>query len=73
MRVLGAGAVASVGLMGWDAMLHTVTLFVPREEALRLPWILYPTFPTWFAYDLFWASVHFGAAATLIAYWKSRA
>jgi hypothetical protein len=69
MPVLNVLTVLSLGLVAYDAMLHSVTLTVGRTDdglpTIDLPWLLFPTFPTWHAYDLVWAAVHFVALAVL--------
>lgn len=61
----------SLGLLAWDALLHSTALAVGRiaEECgmptVDLPWLLFPTFPGWAAYDAFWAAIHLGAFAVL--------
>lgn len=61
----------SLGLLAWDGILHSTTLAVGRiaEEcgmpAIDLPWLLFPTFPGWGAYDAFWAAAHLGAFVVL--------
>lgn len=61
----------SIGLLGWDGVLHLTTLIVGRlpEECgmptIDLPWLLFPTFPSWASYDAFWAAIHLGAFAVL--------
>lgn len=69
-------ALSLVGLlMAWDGGLHLAsfvmghapfTLLAPDPMA-GMPWLLYPTFPTWAAYDLFWAVLHLGTAAVIFA------
>lgn len=61
----------SLGLLAWDSVLHSTTLAVGRiaEECgmptIDLPWLLFPTFPGWAAYDAFWAAAHIGAFVVL--------
>jgi hypothetical protein len=61
--------VASLGLVCWDALLHTTTLVVGRRSdglpSTALPWPLFPVFPDWATYDFTWALIHWLAFGTL--------
>lgn len=64
-------------LIGYDGLLHAVTLYVGRygngHPLVKLPWVLFPTFPSWAMYDLVWAIIHLSAFAALtIAAVRSR-
>lgn len=71
MRMIGILTWPSLALLAWDGVLHSVTLVVGRVPetcwgpAIDLPWLLFPTFPSWAAYDAFWAAVHVGAFVVL--------
>lgn len=56
-------------LVGYDSLLHFTTFFVGRTNdglpLVTLPWILFPTFPTWKTYDVIWGGIHIFAFATL--------
>ena len=60
-----------IALIGYDGLLHLTTLIVGRNEEtgrslVALPWLLFPTFPTWFEYDVVWCLIHLLAFVILI-------
>jgi hypothetical protein len=59
---------AALAIIAWDGVLHIVGLLftdADHNPVRDLPWILWPEFPTWRLYDLFWATVHFTAFGVL--------
>ncbi|TPN11731.1 hypothetical protein [Mesorhizobium sp. B2-1-2] len=59
---------AALALIAWDGVLHIIGLLFTDADynlSVDLPWILWPDFPTWRLYDLFWATLHISAFAIL--------
>lgn len=60
-----------VAVVAEDGLGHSLSLFMTVNERINLAarthiWFFWPSFPTWWHYNLYWAAVHLVAAAFIV-------